>query len=243
MKAASGSSASRRSSRPSCRTNTRTSGAPWALPVRGARRGVRAGAAGQRHGRSEAYRRILRVVQRLRRFFDIRAGEGTAVALVFLYIATVVASYLLAKPIRNGLFLKEYGAYKLVYVYAGVPPCSRLSWPYTPGLPPTWAPAAWSSSRCGSSAPNVVLFWYAFRFATFPGLPAIFYIWVNCFGIIAPVQAWAFAGAVFDYAPGQAALRPHRERRLARRHRRRGPRDRARRADRQRSTCSSSSRS
>ncbi|MGH9331613.1 MAG: Npt1/Npt2 family nucleotide transporter, partial [Vicinamibacterales bacterium] len=45
---------------------------------------------------------------------------------------------------------------------------------------------------------NDLLFWYAFRFADFPGLPAVFYIWVNCFGIIAPVQAWAFAGAIFD---------------------------------------------
>jgi AAA family ATP:ADP antiporter len=138
------------------------------------------------------------VVQRLRRFFDIRAGEGTAVILVFLYIASVVASYLLAKPIRNGLFLKEYGAYRLVYVYAGVPAALTLF------------VAAYSriAARVGHRrliilslwffCSNVVLFWYAFRFADFPGLPAVFYIWVNCFGIIAPVQAWAFAGAVFD---------------------------------------------
>ncbi len=31
-----------------------------------------------------------------------------------------------------------------------------------------------------------------------PGLPAIFYIWVNCYGIIVPVQAWTFANRVFD---------------------------------------------
>lgn len=138
------------------------------------------------------------MVQRLRRFFDIRAGEGTAVALVFLYIATVVASYLLAKPIRNGLFLKEYGAYKLVYVYAGVP--AALT-----GFVAVYSRIA---VRVGSRrlvilslwffCANAALFWYAFRFASFPGLPAIFYIWVNCFGIIAPVQAWAFAGAIFD---------------------------------------------
>ena len=58
------------------------------------------------------------MLQRLRRFLDVRPGEGLSVLLSFLYIATVVASFLLAKPIRNGLFLKQYGPYSLVYVYA-----------------------------------------------------------------------------------------------------------------------------
>ena len=55
---------------------------------------------------------------------------------------------------------------------------------------------------------NVVLFWYAFRVV--PGepesqagtiawlLPGVFYVWVNCFGVIAPVQAWSFANSLFD---------------------------------------------
>ena len=29
-------------------------------------------------------------------------------------------------------------------------------------------------------------------------LPAVFYVWVNCFGVIAPVQAWSFANSLFD---------------------------------------------
>ena len=61
------------------------------------------------------------MVSRLRRFFDVRPGEGLPVLLSFLYIAVVVASFLLAKPIRNGLFLEQYGPYALVYVYAAVP--------------------------------------------------------------------------------------------------------------------------
>ncbi len=45
---------------------------------------------------------------------------------------------------------------------------------------------------------NVLLFWYAFRFHPFELLPAVFFVWVNCFGIIAPVQAWSFANSLFD---------------------------------------------
>ena len=56
-----------------------------------------------------------------RRVFDVKAGEGLPVALTFVYIALVVCAFLLAKPIRNALFLKQYGPYALVYVYAAVP--------------------------------------------------------------------------------------------------------------------------
>ena len=61
------------------------------------------------------------MLARLRRFLDIRAGEVLPVALTFLYIAAVVAAFLLAKSIRNALYLKEYGAEALAYVYAAVP--------------------------------------------------------------------------------------------------------------------------
>src|SRR4029078_6554171 len=29
-------------------------------------------------------------------------------------------------------------------------------------------------------------------------LPPAFYVWVNCFAVIAPVQAWTFANQMFD---------------------------------------------
>ncbi|MEP6918829.1 MAG: Npt1/Npt2 family nucleotide transporter, partial [Acidobacteriota bacterium] len=144
---------------------------------------------------------------RLRRFLDVRSGEGLRVLLAFLYIAAVVAAFLLAKPIRNSLFLKQYGPYSLVYVYAAVPIALTLFVPiYT-----------LVATRIGTRrvtvwtlvffSGNVLLFWYAFRFHATAGartgtaawlLPGVFYVWVNCFGVIAPVQAWSFANSLFD---------------------------------------------
>ena len=65
-------------------------------------------------------------------------------------------------------------------------------------------------------------------------LPGVFYVWVNCFGIIAPVQAWSFANSLFDtrqakrlfglIGAGAVARRDHRRaagaraRRTGRRH-------------------------
>ena len=61
------------------------------------------------------------MVLRLRRFFDVRPGEGLRVLLSFLYVAVVAAAFVLAKPVRNALYLHRYGAYALVYVFAAVP--------------------------------------------------------------------------------------------------------------------------
>jgi AAA family ATP:ADP antiporter len=133
-----------------------------------------------------------------RRVFDIKAGEGLPVALTFTYIALVVAAFLLAKPIRNGLFLEEYGPYALVYVYAAVPAALALFVPVYTRIAARLGSRVVAIGTLLFFSGNVLLFWYGFRFHSFRLLPGIFYVWVNCFGIIAPVQAWTLTNALFD---------------------------------------------
>jgi ATP:ADP antiporter, AAA family len=135
---------------------------------------------------------------RLRRFLDVRPGEGLPVLLTFLYIAVVVAAFLLAKPIRNGLFLRQYGPYSLVYVYAAVPIALSVFVPlYTRAIARVGSRLVTAATLLFFSS-NVLFFWWTFRFQPFYLLPGLFYVWVNCFGIIAPVQAWSFANSLFD---------------------------------------------
>jgi len=147
------------------------------------------------------------MVPRLRRFFDVRPGEGLRVLLSFLYIAVVVAAFLLAKPIRNSLFLQQYGPYYLVYVYAAVPLALSLFVPVYARVTARFGSRAVTVATLVFFSVNVVLFWYAFRTHQEPEspagttawlLPGVFYVWVNCFGVIAPVQAWSFANSLFD---------------------------------------------
>lgn len=152
------------------------------------------------------------MVHRLRRFFDVRTGEGLPVLLAFLYIASVVAAFLLAKPIRNSLFLREYGPYALVYVYAAVPLVLSLFVPLYSRIAARFGSRAVTVGTLLFFCTNVLLFWLAFR--RYPGgriggspdeagwviwlLPGAFYVWVNCFAVVAPVQAWSFANSLFD---------------------------------------------
>ena len=138
------------------------------------------------------------MVPRLQRFFDLRPGEGLPVLLSFLYIAVVVAAYLLAKPLRNGLFMEEYGPYALVYVYAAVPVILSVFVRAYSEVVARFGSRTVMAGTLVFFSLNVLLFWYAFTFRTYRLTSGAFYIWVNCFGVIAPVQAWSFANSLFD---------------------------------------------
>ncbi len=138
------------------------------------------------------------MMSRLRRFFDVRSGEGLPALLAFLYIATVVAAFLLAKAVRTGLFLGAYSAYSLVYVYAVVPIALTAFVPVHARIAARFSQPTVTIGTLAFFSGNVLLFWAAFRFFPFEGLTAVFFVWVNCFGVVAPVQAWSFTHSLFD---------------------------------------------
>lgn len=147
------------------------------------------------------------MLPRIRRYFDVRSGEGLRVLLSFLYVAVVVAAFLLAKPIRNSLFLARYGPYALVYVYAAVPLALWLFVPVYTRIAARLGSRVVTVGTLAFFSANVLLFWYGFRAQPEAGaepgtwgwlLPGAFYVWVNCFGVIAPVQAWTFTSSLFD---------------------------------------------
>ena len=152
--------------------------------------------------------------------------------LTFLYVALAVAGFLLAKPIRNGLFLADYGAYSLVYAYVAVPlalavgaadlrPASPRGWDHGRSSPARSSSSA-STSCCSGGRSG--------SWAT--ALAGVFYVWVNCFGVIVPVQAWTFASSVFDTRQARRLFGLIGSRRERRGHRRRPARPGAGAADR-----------
>ncbi len=138
------------------------------------------------------------MLARLRKFLDIRPAEGTPLLYTFLYVAVAVGSFLLAKAIRNGLFLQVYGASKLVYVYVGVPVVLTLLVPIYNMVVARVGHRKVVTGSLLFLALNVLGFWWGLTYYPRPWLAAAFYIWVNCYGVIAPVQAWTFANGVFD---------------------------------------------
>jgi AAA family ATP:ADP antiporter len=138
------------------------------------------------------------MLPRLRRFFDLRAGEARPLAWCASYVALTVASFLLAKPIKDSLFLQQYGPYKLVYAFVAVPIVLSLFVPAYGAVAARIGQRAVTTGSLLFLASNVLAFWWGFTHEPAPWLSAAFYVWVSCYGVIAPVQAWQFANTVFD---------------------------------------------
>jgi ATP:ADP antiporter, AAA family len=138
------------------------------------------------------------MLTRVRRFLGVRVGEGWPLFYCALFVAIAVASFILAKPIRNGLFLREFGAYRLVYVYVGVPLVLAAFVPLYNAMAVRVGQRLVITGSLLFLSGNVLAFWYGFTYHRAPWMSAAFYIWVNCYAVIAPVQAWSFANMVFD---------------------------------------------
>jgi AAA family ATP:ADP antiporter len=128
----------------------------------------------------------------------VRSGEGPPVLLTFLLIAIIIASFVLARAVRNGLFLSEFDAHRLVYVYVAVPFVLLVFAPLHTFFAGRSGHRAVIAFTLTFFLLNVLVFWTLFRQVPRPVLSALFYVWVNCYGIIASFQAWGFAASVFD---------------------------------------------
>ena len=53
----------------------------------------------------------------IRSFLDIRPGEWTMATLMFFNLLLVISTFAVVKPARSSLFLQQWGASKLPYVY------------------------------------------------------------------------------------------------------------------------------
>jgi AAA family ATP:ADP antiporter len=133
------------------------------------------------------------------KLFDIRENEGQKSFLMFGYIFLIIASLMIVKPVRNSLFLVEFGVAKLPYVFILTALFAAL--------------LAWFYSRFTKTArfnytivitllisiASLFLFWFLFRIGYRGGwLLYAFYIWVGIFGLITSAQFWLLSSFVFD---------------------------------------------
>jgi ATP/ADP translocase/HEAT repeat protein len=128
--------------------------------------------------------------------FSMQPGECTRAVFAFSYLFFIIASYLLLKPIRNALFIDEYGAMKLPWVMMGIAVLAgafaaiyiRLAKRF-----PTPRLVFWCLIFFAS---NVLLFWYL-AVLGLRWLFPVFYLWTGVFGVIAPMQVWTLASEMF----------------------------------------------
>jgi AAA family ATP:ADP antiporter len=133
------------------------------------------------------------------RLLDIREGEGPRTALMFGYIFLIIASLMIVKPVRNSLFLIQFGIDKLPYVFILTAMIASLvAWIYSE----LTKAARINSLIVGtllSSIVSLLFFWTVFRLGyEHSWLLYAFYIWVAIFAAVVSAQFWLLANFVFD---------------------------------------------
>ena len=128
--------------------------------------------------------------------FGVRPGEFRRTATMFSLLGLIIATSYILKPVRSAIFLTEFGADRLPYVYiliGGV-----LGFVAT-GF--TRIVARFSLNRVFTGAAlffalNLVVFWWAlglgWRYTSY-----FFYVWVSIFTIVMPTLFWFLANYIF----------------------------------------------
>lgn len=135
----------------------------------------------------------------VRKLFDIREGEGVLVSLMFLFIFFLIASFLIVKPVRNSLFLINFGVEKLPYVFVLVALFSAV----VASLYAKYSKKARLNSviiiTLLISIACLLVFWFLLHSGyQGPWFFYAFYIWVALFGVITGTQFWLLANHVYN---------------------------------------------
>ena len=137
--------------------------------------------------------------QVLSRLFRARPGEWGAILLLQVLVFLIICALLIVKPTASALFLSEYGAVGLPYMFLATAVLAAVvSTVYSAAL------RRYSLLRV-SLVSIIVCFLILLGCASFVRLPparptvaVVLYLWTALFGVLAASQFWMMASFIFD---------------------------------------------
>jgi AAA family ATP:ADP antiporter len=130
------------------------------------------------------------------RLTSLHPGEGRKTILLALYLFLIIATYLVAKSVRDGLFLARYDVFKLPYVIIGIALAVGLFVSGYVRLAKRIEPTRLVVGTLALFISNLILFWWMIQAGISAVYPVI-YIWAGMYGAIAPAQVWTLANDIF----------------------------------------------
>jgi AAA family ATP:ADP antiporter len=137
------------------------------------------------------------MLQRLfSRVIDIRPGEFGRIGTMFALLGLIITTSYIVKPVRNSLFLSQFGAERLPYVYIVIAVVAGF---VAAGFSRIVSRYRIKTVYIGASlffASNLVVFWWAVE-AGWSYTGFVFYVWVSIYTITMPSLFWLSANYVF----------------------------------------------
>lgn len=136
----------------------------------------------------------------LRKLLGIQPGEGQRAVLMFAYIFLVIATLIMVKPVRNSLFLSQFGVEQLPYAFVLVAIVSGLLAIAYSRILRRVPLDRLITNTIALSILSLLIFWLALAHRdNFGGVFCyLFYIWVAIFGVITTTQFWLLTSYVFN---------------------------------------------
>lgn len=132
----------------------------------------------------------------LNRLFDIRRGEVRRVGSMFALLGLIITVSYILKPVRNSLFLSQYGASHLPYVYIVVAAVVGFVAAIFSKLVSRFYLRNIFIVAALFFAASLGVFWWAIEVqAPFTGF--VFYVWVSIYTIVMPTLFWLIANYIF----------------------------------------------
>lgn len=136
-------------------------------------------------------------MEQIRSFLKVQRGEGKPLLLLFLYLMLALASFTIARAVRDSLFLDQYGAINLPYAYLAIAVVISAVVSLYVRLAARLSQATLITATLLFFILNLILFWWAAP-RGWEALPALFYVWTSIYGIIVTAQVWTVAGMILD---------------------------------------------
>ena len=128
---------------------------------------------------------------------NLERGEEAPAFLLFSYLTLALASYMIIRAVRDGIFLYKFSAMTLPYVYIGIAIATGFIVAAYIRISARVRQAGLISGTLFFFLANLVVLWLLVR-AQWTPAPWIFYIWTSIFGIVVTTQVWTVANSVLD---------------------------------------------
>lgn len=137
------------------------------------------------------------MIKALQIYFDVRPGERLKTALMFFYFLLVITTIYILKPVRNALFIVDFGADKMKYMNLAegvflIFIVAAYSW-----LAKRISHRLFDVLVSSFLISNLCFFWF-FSSKDIPQISAIFFLWQATFSVILTTQFWIFANDLFS---------------------------------------------
>ena len=130
------------------------------------------------------------------RILQVRRGERTRTALLFLYLFLVVGSYVVTKSTRDALFLARYSAARLPLADMASAVTVAIVMSIYLRIGSRATVRATLTRTLVAFAATSIAFWALSVWSAPAWMLPVLYVWAGVYGVLLPAQVWTLANYV-----------------------------------------------